>query len=211
VTFGQAFPVGAHECDPQSSFFGVKRPEQHNYCSNLACMRGGPVVQRLLFRRSRRCREIHAAVRSHLCLNHSRTWRSRSVSVRRQMPPLGVAPNFAVSISVSQRRWASFCRFCMGNSLQCGTCDSIFGVLRAVRQNLLMDIGACRRNHQSPVGSGLSTLAHGGLKPDIRTSGQGQNRRSQQGLRRRQCETFIDPASHAADHHFYRQAEPRKA
>jgi hypothetical protein len=36
---------------------------------------------------------------------------------------------------------------------------------------------------------------------------EGQQRR----LRRRQCEIFIDPASHAADHHLYRQAEPRKA
>jgi hypothetical protein len=37
----------------------------------------------------------------------------------------------------------------MGYSLQCGTCDSIFGVLRAVRQNLLMHVGVFWRNHQS--------------------------------------------------------------
>jgi hypothetical protein len=30
-------------------------------------------------------------------------------------------------------------------------------------------------------------------------------------LRRRQCEAFIEPPSHAADHHLYWQAEPRKA
>ena len=50
---------------------------------------------------------------SHCALNQSRTWRSRSVSVSRQMPPFAVPPIFAVSISVSQSRWASICRFCI--------------------------------------------------------------------------------------------------
>ncbi len=50
---------------------------------------------------------------SHCALNQSRTWRSRSVSVSRQMPPFGVAPICAVCISVSQSRCASICRFCI--------------------------------------------------------------------------------------------------
>ena len=44
---------------------------------------------------------------SQRALNQSRTCRSRSVNVSRQMPPLAVAPIFAVSISVSHSRWAS--------------------------------------------------------------------------------------------------------
>ena len=41
---------------------------------------------------------------SHSDLNQSRTRLSSSDTVRRLMPPLGVPPNWAVSISVSHRR-----------------------------------------------------------------------------------------------------------
>src|SRR5258708_5182685 len=46
-------------------------------------------------------------------LNQSRTCLSSSVNVSRLMPPFKVRPKFAVSISVSQRRWALIFRFCM--------------------------------------------------------------------------------------------------
>src|SRR5690348_8749156 len=46
----------------------------------------------------------------HCALSQSRTCRSRSVSVRRQMPPFAVAPICVVSISESHSRWASICR-----------------------------------------------------------------------------------------------------
>ncbi len=49
---------------------------------------------------------------SHCALNQSRTWRSRSVRVSRQMPPFGVAPIRAVAISASHSRWPSIWRFC---------------------------------------------------------------------------------------------------
>jgi hypothetical protein len=47
-------------------------------------------------------------------LNQSRTWRSRSVSVSRQMPPLSVPPMAAVSISVVPQRSGSMARLRMG-------------------------------------------------------------------------------------------------
>src|SRR5438132_2782963 len=42
--------------------------------------------------------------------NQSRTCRSRSVSVRRQMPPFGVPPIFAVSMRSPHSRSGSICR-----------------------------------------------------------------------------------------------------
>src|SRR5665213_1721123 len=50
-------------------------------------------------------------------LNQSRTWRSRSVSVSLQMPPLRVAPILAVAIRSSHRRSASMVRFFIGRSI----------------------------------------------------------------------------------------------
>src|SRR6185437_2606651 len=47
---------------------------------------------------------------SQRALNQSRTWRSRSVSVSRQMPPLAVPPILAVSINSSHSRSASMVR-----------------------------------------------------------------------------------------------------
>src|SRR2546421_12168134 len=52
---------------------------------------------------------------SQRTLTQSRTCRSKSVSVRRQMPPFGVAPIAAVSISSPQSRSASITRFCMAH------------------------------------------------------------------------------------------------
>src|SRR5581483_1171764 len=53
-------------------------------------------------------------------LNQSRTWRSRSVRVSRQMPPFGVAPILAVCIRSSHNRSGSMARFFISGGLLAG-------------------------------------------------------------------------------------------
>src|SRR6185312_510921 len=63
-----------------------------------------------------------------LALNQSRTVRSRSVNVSRQMPPFGVTPILAVSIKSSHSRSGSIVRFFISDRRLAGL---RFGQLRA--------------------------------------------------------------------------------
>src|SRR5690349_162505 len=77
---------------------------------------------------------------SHALRNQSRTCLSSWLSVRRRTPPLGVAPNFAVSWMSPQRRAESICRL-----------DAIF-VIGPVRKAG----GACGASHGRILGYPLS-------------------------------------------------------